>query len=96
MVSGKPTRFPQMTTTSKPNSSPGELLPDLFMFGLDYPDISPARLVEDLAEFVDTDNADIYLDAIRHVSEVLAAYAKAVEPIVQELAEARAAEEEEE
>jgi hypothetical protein len=85
-----------MTTTSAPSNSPRDVLPDLFMFGLDYPDISPACLVEGLAEYVDTDDADIYLDDIRHLSEVLAAYVKTVEPIVQELAKARAAEEEEE
>lgn len=50
-------------------------------------------------EHANTDEAEDCLDDIRHVSDALAAYVKAVEPIIQQLADARAAalaEEEEE
>ena len=92
LVSGKPTRFPQMTTTSAPIKNFRDLLPDLFILGLDDPDISPAIFAESLAEHVDTDMAGIYLDHIRQMSQVLAAYVEAAEPIVQKLADARATE----
>ena len=62
------------------------------MFGLDDPDMSPAALAEGLAENVDNDLAGIYLDDIRQMSQALGAYAKAVEPIIQKLVDARAKE----
>jgi len=62
------------------------------MMGLDDPEIPPAIFAESLAEHVDTDMAGIYLDDIRQMSQVLAAYVEAVEPIVQKLADARAKE----
>jgi hypothetical protein len=81
-----------MTPTNAPSNSPRDLLPDLFMMGLDDPDMTPAALAEGLAEHVDTDMAGIYLDDIRQMSQVLAAYVEVAEPIVQNLADARAKE----
>ena len=72
------------------------MLPDLFMLGLDYPDISPATLVENLEEFADEDDADIYLSDIAHLRDVLDAYVKLATPVVEQLKEARRREEEEE
>jgi len=64
------------------------------MLGLDYPDTSPATLVEGLEQFGDTDDADIYLSDIRSAGEALIAYANAAEPVIARLAEARKEKEE--
>lgn len=77
-------------------TSPKELLPDLFMLGLDNPDVPPALLIQNLEEYADTDDADIYLDDIRQVIDALTAYVEKAAPVIEQLAQERAKREEEE
>ena len=81
-----------LTTTTNPKN----LLPHLESLGLIYPRVSPATLVENFEYAIDTYEADIYLDDIRTLAEVMVAYVNAAEPIMQQLAKEREEQEKQE
>lgn len=82
--------------TSSTTTNIKELLPDLFMLGLDNPDTPPSALIQNLEEYADTDDADIYLDDIRQMVIGLTAYVEKAAPMIEQLAQERAKREEEE
>ena len=59
-----------------------------------YPDVSPQRLVEDIEERSREDDVFDYLDDLISVAEGLLAYAGAVRPVLERIAEAVRDEEE--
>ena len=59
-----------------------------------YPDVSPQRLVEDIEERSREDDVFDYLDDLISVAEGMLAYAGAVRPVLERIAEAVRDEEE--
>lgn len=85
-----------LTSTSTTATSSPELdlsLPYIEGF-VQYPDVSPQRLVEDIEERSREDDVFDYLDDLISVAEGLLAYAGAVRPVLERIAEAVRDEEE--
>lgn len=85
-----------LTSTSTTATSSPELdlsLPYIEGF-VQYPDVSPQRLVEDIEERSREDDVFDYLDDLISVAEGLLAYAGAVRPVLERIAEAVRTEEE--
>ena len=85
-----------LTSTSTTTTSSPELdlsLPYIEGF-VQYPDVSPQRLVEDIEERSREDDVFDYLDDLISVAEGLLAYAGAVRPVLERIAEAVRDEEE--
>ena len=56
---------------------------------LEYPEISPATLGQNVEDYGDEEGGEIYLDDILIVRDALDAYVKRARPVVQRLAEER-------
>lgn len=72
-----------------PKEEPLPALPDLFMLGIDDPDVSPAELVRNLEIYAGTDEVVDRLDEIRSTARALLDYANAAETVLVQLEEAR-------
>ena len=83
------------STSTTATSSPALDLSLPYIEGfVQYPDVSPQRLVEDIEERSSEDDVFDYLDDLISVAEGLLAYAGAVRPVLERIAEAVRSEEE--
>lgn len=56
---------------------------------LEYPEISPATLGQNVEDYAGEEDGEIYLDDILKVRDALDAYVKRARPVVQRFAEER-------